>query len=203
MVAWVFVLEIVVILIFIPGDWTRKVIAEERVLLQSSLGIETVHWIEKKSNDWYQTTIIDSGLYKTAFHVLVPTDEERNNSRGMADMGDWWFVWVNSRIEALADVIYQFYTRTALFLIWAPYMLILLFPSIYDGLMNWRIKRSNFAYSSPVIHRYSVRFTFYLVTGLVIAFFAPITLNPIIIPVVMMACCVLVGLTVSNFQKRV
>ncbi|WP_417634769.1 DUF4400 domain-containing protein, partial [Enterobacter hormaechei] len=129
--------------------------------------------------------------------------EERQKSKGMQDMGKGWFVWVKGRMEAFVNVIYQFYTRLALLAAWAPYMLILFVPAVYDGMMTWRIKRTNFDYASPVLHRYSVRGTMYLMAGLFIAFFIPIALDPVVIPMTMMTCCVLVGLTFGNLQKRV
>jgi hypothetical protein len=121
----------------------------------------------------------------------------------MEQMGKAWFGWVEGRIKALAKLIYQFCMRLALLASWAPYMLILLLPALYDGLMTWKIKRTNFDYASPVIHRYSMRGTGLLLTGLFIAFFAPFALDPVIIPVTIMVCCVLIGLMVGNFQKRV
>ncbi|MGV4120104.1 DUF4400 domain-containing protein, partial [Citrobacter freundii] len=127
----------------------------------------------------------------------------RQKSKGMQDMGQGWFVWVKGRMEAFVNVIYQFYTRLALLSAWAPYMLILFAPAVYDGMMTWRIKRTNFDYASPVLHRYSVRGTMYLMVGLFIAFFIPIALDPVVIPITMMTCCVLIGLTFGNLQKRV
>lgn len=203
LVAWLLVIELLVILLLVPGDWTDRAIEKESRLVEKSLGSETRYWIRDKAEGWYQSAIIDSGFYEGMYYTLIPTKEQKANSRGMQDMGAWWFKWAEGRMEALANVIYQFFTRTALFLTWAPYMLILLAPAVYDGMMTWRIKRTNFAYASPVIHRYSIRFTGYLLLGLGIAFFAPIALNPIFIPIVMMICCVLIGLTLGNLQKRV
>ena len=203
LVAWLLVIEILVILLLVPGDWTDRAIEKESALVEANLGSETRYWIREQAESWYQSVMIDSGFYEGMYYTLIPTEEQRKNSRGMENMGTWWFVWAKGRMEALANVVYQFMTRTALFMTWAPYMLILLLPAIYDGMMTWRIKRTNFDYASPIIHRYGIRFTGYLVLGLGIAFFAPIALNPIIIPIVMMICCVLIGLTMGNLQKRV
>ncbi|PBU82125.1 DUF4400 domain-containing protein, partial [Escherichia coli] len=148
-------------------------------------------------------SVIDSGFYEGMYQTLIPSEEERQKSKGMQDMGKGWFVWVKGRMEAFVNVIYQFYTRLALLAAWAPYMLILFVPAVYDGMMTWRIKRTNFDYASPVLHRYSVRGTMYLMAGLFIAFFIPIALDPVVIPMTMMTCCVLVGLTFGNLQKRV
>ena len=82
-------------------------------------------------------------------------------------------------------------------------MLLLFVPAVYDGYMTWQIKRTNFDYASPVMHRYSVRGAAILLFGLLAAFMAPIALNPIIIPMGMMGCCVLFGLAFGNVQKRI
>lgn len=203
LVAWLLVIELLVILLLIPGDWTDRVIKRESALVEQSLGIKTRNWIHEKASNWFRSSIIDSGFYQGMYHTLIPSEEERKRSKGMEEMGKGWFDWVKGRMEALVNVIYQFYTRVALLAAWAPYMLILFVPAVYDGIMTWRIKRTNFDYASPVLHRYSIRGAIWLITGLFIAFFAPIAINPIIIPMTMMTCCVLIGVSFGNLQKRV
>jgi hypothetical protein len=203
LVAWLLVIEVLVILLLVPGDWTDKTIRRESELVEQNLGYEARQWISDTAGDWYKTSVLDSGFYAAMYHTLIPTEEERRKSKGMENMGQAWFVWVEGRIEAFTNVIYQFYTRLALLSSWAPYLLILFIPAVYDGLMSWKIKRTNFDYASPVVHRYSIRGTFFLSMGLFITFFAPIALNPIVIPAVMMCCCVLLGLAFGNLQKRV
>ena len=171
--------------------------------MASSFGSETLHWINSQADRWYQTAMIDSGFYEGMYHTFIPTEEEKQRSKGMENMGWWWFNWLEGRIKAFAKVVYQFFTRAALLLNWVPYMLILLIPAIHDGMMTWKIKRTNFDYASPIIHRYGARCTGYIVLALAIAFFTPIALNPNIIPMVMMVSCVLIGITLGNMQKRV
>ena len=203
LVAWIIAIELIVILLLIPGNWTDKAIKRESVLIEQSLGVDTREWVQKKAALWYRSSMIDSGFYNEMYKVFIPTEQERMKSKGMQNMGEGWFLWVEGRMEALMNVIYQFYSRLALLTAWAPYMLILFIPAVYDGMMSWKIKRTNFDYASPVLHRYSVRGTVYLLAGLFIIFFVPFAFNPIIIPIVLMACCVLIGLTFSNLQKRV
>jgi hypothetical protein len=202
LVVWLLVIELLVILLLIPGNWTEQAIKRESVLIEQRLGAEARAWIDKRASNWFRASMIESGFYEGMHHTLIPTEAERQKSKGMEQMGKAWFGWVEGRIKALAKLIYQFCMRLALLATWAPYMLILLLPALYDGLMTWKIKRTNFDYASPVIHRYSMRSTGLLLTGLFIAFFAPFALDPVIIPVTIMVCCVLIGLMVGNFQKR-
>lgn len=203
LVVWLLALELVAILLLIPGDLTGRAIERESELVQQSLGREARNWITMKANTWYDASIIESGLYDATYRTLIPSEEEKKRSRGMEHMGGLWFEWVEGRIDAVSKVIYQFYARLALLANWAPYMLLLLLPAAFDGLMTWRIKRTNFDYASPVIHRYAVRGTVAVMIGLTIAFFVPFALNPSIIPLAMMVCCVLLGLALGNLQKRV
>jgi len=203
LVAWLLAVELLVMLLLLPGDWTGRAIKKESALVEQSLGIEARDWIEEKASTWFRSSIIDSGFYAGMYDALIPSEQERLKSIGMQDLGNVWFAWVKERMEALSKAIYQFYTRLALLLAWAPYLLILFVPAVYDGLMTWRIKRTNFDYASPVLHRYSVRGTLYVLSGMFIALFVPVALNPLIIPIAMMLCCVLVGLTFGNLQKRV
>ena len=72
----------------------------------------------------------------------------------------------------------------------------------FDGITSWRIKRTNFAYVSPLLHQLSTRGIACVVVGLVALFLAPLVLEPTLIPAGLMICCVMAGLMVGNLQKR-
>lgn len=203
LIAWLLIAEMFVILVFVPGHWTERVIEKESAMVQSQLGRNTVDWIDQKALNWYNISMWESGVYKTLHTLLIPTPEERASSRGMQNMGSQIFPWVEDRLASLMHVVYQVCARIALLAVWAPYMLILLIPAVWDGYMGWKIKRTNFDYASPVLHRYGIRGVLLVAQCLLIAFFAPIALNPIIIPLTMMVACVMFGLALANLQKRV
>lgn len=203
LVAWLLAIELLVILLFMPGDLTQKVIVKEAQLLRTSLGSDSVVWVHDNAKQWYRVTMIDSGFYEALRHHVLPTQQEKAKSIGMENAWDPWFQWLDGRLEAFSKVVYQFLARLALAWIWLPYMLILFLPAIYDGVNTRRIKQTNFDYASPIIHRYSVRTTSVLFLGMAIAFFVPIAIDPILIPLVLMSACVLLGLGVGNMQKRI
>ena len=72
----------------------------------------------------------------------------------------------------------------------------------FDGITSWRIKRTNFAYVSPLLHQLSTRGIACVVVGLVALFLAPLVLEPTLIPAGLMICCVMAGLMVGNLKKR-
>ena len=196
-------LEIIVIFLLVPGDHTERVIIEENKLIEKYLSNNSAVWVKDNAARWYQTTMIDSGVYEAMYRHLIPNDNEKANSRGMQEMGRGLFQWVIGRLEAFTNIIYQFLSRLALFILWSPYILIFFIPAIYDGLMMREIKKTNFALASPIVHRYSLRAVLFLIFLLFTIFFLPIAMNPLIIPFVMLGICIFASFTLSNFQKRI
>ena len=64
LVAWLLVIELLAILLLIPGDWTDKAIKRESVLVEQSLGVEARDWIQSKASTWFRSSVIDSGFYE-------------------------------------------------------------------------------------------------------------------------------------------
>ncbi len=54
LVAWLLVIELLAILLLIPGDWTDKAIKRESVLVEQSLGVEARDWIQSKASTWFR-----------------------------------------------------------------------------------------------------------------------------------------------------
>lgn len=195
-------LEIMMIFLLVPGDHSEMIIQKEKQLISNYLSLDTSDWVTQKATDWYQATMIDSGVYESIYRFLIPNDIERARSNGMENVGQGIFIWVSERLDVFAHIIYQFLSRFAMFIMWVPYILIFLIPSIYDGFMMREIKKTNFQLASPIIHRYSLRIVITLLFTLITLFFIPIAINPIIIPFIMLGICFFLSFTISNFQKR-
>ena len=89
-----------------------------------------------------------------------------------------WFEYVENRIKTLSAVVWWFFTRLAVTLSWAPFILILAIPAIYDGVAMWRAKRYGFGYSSPVLTMLSS--TALLSEGLAMVMIAPVVIHPLL-----------------------
>lgn len=202
LVIWILIIEVIIIITLIPGEWTYRVIEKESYLLEKRLGVHEHRVIHDRAKRWYNSSLIDSGVYYTVRNHMIPTDEQIKKSTGMSDLGSVWFTWVDDRLKIIANTYYHILSRFSLILTWSPYFLILFIPAVYDGILTWRINRTNFAYPSPFIHQYSTHGLFYLFVGLVALFLAPIVLDPAIIPAAIMLACVLMGLIIGNMQKR-
>lgn len=196
-------LELLIIITLIPSTWTEQVIYKETELLQSRMGYEQAKWVHTTARRWFDKTLIDNGLYDEIHRFLVPSAEERAKSKGLEDLGLFWFDYVDNRLRSLANSIYHLYSRVALMWSWLPYFLVVLIPALYDGYCTWRIKRTNFSYSSPVVHQFSTIGMFWALVLLFCVFVLPIVLEPMIIPAVIMMLCIMAGLAIGNTSKRI
>lgn len=110
---------------------------------------------------------------------------------------------VEDRIQAFFDVLYQVFTRFALLMVWLPFALILMLPALWDGLMTWKIKKTTFDFSSPIIHRYSM---IILGSGIILLFmglFAPLAIPPVVLPSMIIGLALMAGLALSHLQKKI
>ncbi len=193
---WIILVESIVVICLIPTNYVDKVIKKEYLIVKERLGeiqVESIHADAKKI---FQSTLIDNGFYSIARAHVIPATNTLNGT-------NWWFEYVDARLRSLASVYYHFLTRFELVKLWSPYILLLLFPAIFDGYIAWKIKRTNFNYSSPAIHTYSSKIFIIIVCSLIALFIAPLVLDPAIIPIALMFMAVLVGLFIGNIQKRI
>ncbi len=200
---WLFLIELTVLALLAPTHWIDSSLRLEAQRIEQRLGTHTRQWAMQKAQSWFQASVIDSGFYRQLHHLLIPTEQERQRSKGLEDFGRGLFSWLSIRLDALMRILYQFTIRLALLGLWWPYLLLVGIPAIWEGLMIRRIKRTNFDYVSPMLHHYSIRGIALLGIGMLMVFLAPITLEPMLIPAVMIVGCLLAGLALGNIQKRI
>lgn len=201
----VFFMQLLAVAIFTPMGWAVDAIEKEKAMIAQVMGSSGGRFISAEADDWHKTFIIDSGLYAGTVKMLIPTKKQKERSKGIERMGtaEGWFGWVQERIDTVSKVIHHTMMRVSMLKMWLPYILIILIPAAYDGLMTWKIKRTNFAYVSPVLHRYGARGVVLIAIIFLLLFFAPIAVHPIYIPVGLIAVCLLIGLMIGNTQKRI
>ncbi|QCF28131.1 DUF4400 domain-containing protein [Hydrocarboniclastica marina] len=199
-VVLVVTIELMLIATLIPGDWAQQAIEKEAAYIANSSGLEHRDFILGKATGWYTSATIETGMWQAVYDFLIPTEQQRAES---AIQADWWFSFLEGRIESLQKSVYHTMTRFALLLSWLPYILIILLPAAWDGLMTWKIKKTNFDYSSPVIHRYSIKAGATIVAVVLLAFFAPVPIDPIYIPAALMIIAIIAGIAIGNLQKRI
>ncbi len=178
-------------------------IRKEQGYIQSQLGPDTQQWINQHAKDWYRQWVTDTGAEQAVYRFMVPTETQRQNSTELENLGVQWFNWVEGRITALFATVQQMLVRLALLRAWLPFALLLMLPALWDGGMTRRIRLTNFDYTSPVIHRFSMVGLGYGVLLLRMALWMPVAIPPWVLPGFIMGLALLAGLALSHVQKRV
>ncbi len=86
------------------SEFARKNTQAEGEMLERSFGTETAMAITNQADIWYDRYIVANDLEEKTLHHFVPTQEERNASRGIETMGDWLFPIVEERIVGMFDM---------------------------------------------------------------------------------------------------
>lgn len=197
-------IEFIVIAALISESWSYQVITKEQAMAHAYLGTATARQIKDDADRVYNRLFIDSGVVATIDKYFVPTEESRRRSGALAELGrDNVFPIVEERLNVIWASVYQMIYRLTGFLIWLPYLSLFFLPSLIDGLMVRQIKKTNFDYASPLLHRtamYAIVVTAYL---LLLALFAPVPLPPWLIPIAGAIIAMAMGLLAANTQKRI
>jgi len=103
----------------------------------------------------------------------------------------------------LWDSVYQTLRRLFLLLAWWPFLLVAVVPFSVDGMVQRQIKRSNFDYSSPLAHRYSLYAILGTVYLLLVGLTLPFAVPPQTIPIALALVSVAMNVYLAHTQKRV
>lgn len=196
---WLWLFTLLIIVLLIPGSWIQRMVDEESSLVIDSMGYESAEWVRTQALAWYNQLVTEPGLDAAARQALLPTQQER------VDLGanfNFWFEYVEGRIVTFFLLVFHFLSRVTLIAAWAPYLLIMLIPSVLDGIMTWKVRQTTFSYTSPIIHRYSIRAAILISTLFVMSIFVPFALSPVIIPIMMVLLATAFGLMTSSLPKR-
>ncbi|RYY74445.1 MAG: DUF4400 domain-containing protein [Gammaproteobacteria bacterium] len=200
-IIWVLLIEAVIVLVLIPGNWMDTVIDRESKLIEGRMGQSESEWIKSRAHDIYKRNLIDNGFYKAAHDHLIPPSE-RKQAKGWENFGAGYFTWIDGRMRALAKIFYHFSQRFVVMRMWLPFLLILLIPAIIDGICSWKVKREGFAYSSSILHRWSYAATGWVVVIQIAVFLMPYPIDPLVMPFQGVFMCIFIGIFLGNMQKR-
>lgn len=195
--------EIILIVCLVPNAFIDKSILKEQEWGEILMGKDSHDLLIENTNSLYTDLMLNSGVNETVKFFFIPTAEERERSKGWENLGDLWFSFISARGEALTKVIYHIYYRMLLLFMWAPYMVVMLVPSIFGGYMTWHKKRYSFAHSSPFLNTHSSRLIWFSVIGVMVSFIAPLPIPPLIIPLIVILLIPIAStLLIGNLPKR-
>ena len=202
--------EVAVVLFLVSADYARDGTVKEGAWISEALGDETNREIQRRADAMYEDTVIRWELTEWFYRLFIPSESERDGSRGLETLGELGdlgsgsvFSVAESRWSAFLDMTYWTMRRIALFTIWLPVWL----PAfVIAGVCGWlerAVKKTDFGYTSPVLFANSWRALIYALLLLLVSFLCPMPMPPSIVPALLGFMAILVGLCLGNVQKRI
>lgn len=184
-ILWMLITEVLVVALLVPTPAILRSMDLERSMAWSMLGRKSGTWLIETADGFYKAHLIDSGVRQAVFDHVLPSEEERQRSRGMQKLGQgWWFPFLEQRLTASFLVIRQLFFRAISSLIWVPFFVAIAIPACIDAMMMWRKRGYEWEYASPMMHRWGVHTVRYIPLVLVLLLFAPIPLPSFVYPIV-------------------
>ncbi|WP_427501710.1 DUF4400 domain-containing protein (plasmid) [Methylomonas sp. MED-D] len=196
--------EVFLVAVLVSDRWLTDMQDTEDRMIVEYLGADHDRRIREEATSVFNALLVQTGIQQNVYHFFIPTTAEREKSVGFEHFGQTdYFPFVQSKLDVLFGTFYQSLRRLFLLLSWWPFLIASVIPSAVDGLIQRKIKQSNFDYSSPLAHRYS----FYAVIGIVYLLLLGLTFPFPIPPQAMPIACVGIALAMNIYfahtQKRV
>lgn len=189
--------------LIVPEGWLQRVLTSERNATYQFLGEANGRYAEARAADLFTTAFVDTGIQSQSFRTFVPTPEQRANDGAMAEASSpGLFTWVEGRLRAFWTMVYGVTQRVSSGLLWWPFILITLVPFLVDAFVSRKIKKTSFALTSPHMQGLATRAIPLIVIGYFLLLFVPITVSPVIVPLLMVATSALMWVVVAHFVKR-
>lgn len=195
--------ELLLGLVLFSSDSVREKTATEGQWIRQCYGNDTAMMIRSRADAWYETLVIEPQLEQVLRDYFIPTEQQRQASRGLENLGSGLWPWIDQRIVALTDLLYWLFRRIQLFLMWVPACMPALVIAIIVGWYERKIKQTNFQYASPVLHLYAWRAVGTLFGCTILSFLMPFAVWPEIYPLIIISVMLLMGVSMGNIVKRI
>jgi hypothetical protein len=197
--------EMILIALLVPSSFMSKINDMEYGWMQGIYSESSLEWLEERTDEWHYTLTRRTGLADGLRYMFFPTEEARAREKGMSRLGEnVWFPYLESRGKALDEMLKTFLLRFGSVLIWMPLVVLMAIPTIFDGVMERKIKQHTFKYPSPFVYRYGVRASLIISFLLFACLISPLPVPPLLLPGALMLVVALTGLLViGNLPKRI
>ncbi len=155
----------------------------------------------RRAVTYYQAGLIHSGIKDRIYSLLIPTESERNASRGMKDLGQPWFNWVETRLAAVFQLFRIFLIRLCYLLNDGYLLLILSGITVWDSCTVRIGQRSRFKPVSPIQRRTVLLLIMLWVFSSFILLLLPIPVNWLLFDAMVVALCGITGWGIIGAQR--
>lgn len=188
--------------ILMNSDWITQTIHRERIANQAILGTEHANNAFAGATDLFTRWFVDTGIQRTTFELFVPDQQRLDASGSMSNLASPLWAWTADRIEAFWALIYQIMVRVYTVLQWWPFMLLVLFPIIIDGILTRRINSYTFSLTSTHVHGIAVKSALAVILIYLVLMVLPVFVHPSWFPAIILLSGLSTWLAMVHFAKR-
>jgi len=193
----VVLLELVLVLLFLPKGMLLTAREKEAQMVGQYLGVGTEKGIKQTADIWYHKSLIETGFLDATYNYFGKYDDD-----GVVDDRGLGIV-IDRRLDVFWLTLHLVYYRVGMLMIWLPYLLPMVLVASIDGLLQREIRKWQFSFSSPMAHRSAARLVFLIALAFVVIPFLPFPTPPFAMPILMGLLAVAAWVNLANIQKRI
>lgn len=199
---WLFLLELIVIVMVFPFDAINKTVYAEKESYNRAYGVDTTYQILDRAVTSTKLIYRDSGLYDSLMTVFVSADNATDmlsDSKTLKEMSNYQ----KKRVLAVEKVILIVATRISAMFEWLPFVLVFMLAMFANAYYNWKIKKTKFGAPSVALHYYAKNSAHFVLIFFVLSLIAPLQMMPEFFPAVLFMYFVLMAITSATLSKSI
>jgi hypothetical protein len=151
LIAFVWVLELCLTVIFIQIHWIESSATGERLATERFLGELPYRQIHDRTERLYDEWIVESGVLGKSYAAVA---HEHPPAPGKLVLAPGFFEWLKDRLTGVWALVYQIIFRLQTLAYWASGMWLLIAAALLDGVVARQVKRTQNGYANA--DRYAV-----------------------------------------------
>ncbi|MCD8339329.1 MAG: DUF4400 domain-containing protein [Burkholderiales bacterium] len=196
-------------MLLLPNEYLDKILNSEQEYISTEVGQDKAAELQNSAVEMFNKAIVESGVYEKIHEKLTPITPAKNSKQDnglyehIRKMGRSSWYYVSKRIEACFKLFYIAVLRLEVFffcmLTAFPFILV---PATWRGIKMRQKARTNFSYSSPIMHKYATSALFTFIFAPIVALLMPFPLMPVVFAVTAVFIGQCTGLYIASIQKR-
>lgn len=195
---WLIVLllnEMAIILIFLPRSYIQETTAHEEQMVRSQLSPQSLEFITDRTRALFQYWFMDTGIVDASYTYSGYEGKDKFDDRGLS-------AWVDLRLHVVWLAVYLMLFRWQVMYVWLPGTTVLTVPLMVDGIAQREIRKYQFSYASPTVHRKTTQTLRVLLASMILLPLLPLSCPPLSYPIAIGLGALALWIMLVNSQKR-
>lgn len=191
---------------FIPASWYKANMIRELKMGEVMTGKKSFNTkILPYANALYTEYFVDTGINDVLQNYFKSAETSENKLENTFNtISNVFLPFFKSMTTVISYHLYMMTYRLSVLSFWTYYFIIMLIPSVFSGVLQWKRKQYDFSYVSPFLNRRSIKLIGLCIFFMVLSIIIPLPVPPVINAV--MALFVVptaIILTISNLPKQI